>query len=378
MEGPCYLIDLDRLAENCRTAQANAESLGVGLLMALKAFPLPAAFSAIVPHVGAFTASGLYEARLGAIGGLPVHVHAPAYAPGEIEAMPPECTHVVFNSLDQLRRYEPAARARGMSVGLRINPGFSRADSLKYDPCRPDSRFGVLIEEYDRAYAAGDLPPVDGVHIHALCEGYADDFAALVECFDADFGSRLGRFKWVNLGGGEVIDRPGYATARAVAAVRRLRARGDFAVWIEPSEYLVRSAGRLRTRVLDVIRREKDIAVLDISLSCHATDLLLFDMRAEVLAPEQAADGRETVLGCVSCLAGDVLGTYRFRRPLSPGDTVEIGSMGCYSFAQASWFNGVRRPEVRLVSRAEGERTVLAWGYEDYRREFCGAQGQCI
>lgn len=372
MEGPAYLIDLDRLAENCRTAHENAAALGVELLMALKAFPLPAAFETIAPYVGAFTASGLYEARLGAAGGVPVHVHAPAYAPGEIEAMPPECTHIVFNSIAQLRRYAPVARARGMSVGLRINPGFSRAGSLKYDPCCPDSRFGVLIEEYDRAYAQGGLPPVDGVHIHALCEGYASDFAALVERFDRDFGSRLGRFKWVNLGGGEVIDRPGYATAAAVAAVRKLRSHGDFAVWIEPSEYLVRSAGRLRAHVLDVIHREKDIAVLDVSLSCHATDLLLFDMRAEVLAPEQAEDGRETVLGCVSCLAGDVLGTYRFRRPLSPGDTVEIGSMGCYSFAQASWFNGVRRPEVRLVSRSGGERTVLTWDYDDYRREFGG------
>ena len=167
------------------------------------------------------------------------------------------------------------------------------------------------------------------------------------------------------------MNDPAFATPRAVAAVKALKALGDFEVMIEPSEYMVRYSGSLVAHVLDVIRRkDKDIAVLDVSASCHATDLLLFDMRADVMEPAQSESGRTTILGCVSCLAGDVIGEYRFKRPLEIGDTVVFGGLGCYSFAQQSWFNGIRHPDVVLYSAAEGERTVLSWDYAEYLREF--------
>ena len=141
-------------------------------------------------------------------------------------------------------------------------------------------------------------------------------------------------------------------------------------IYVEPSEYLVRYSGYLEAHVLDVIHREKDIAVLDISASCHATDLVLFDMKPDVVSPAQTVGGKTTILGCVSCLAGDVLGEYTFAEPLKVGDTVLFGGLGCYSFAQQSWFNGIRHPDIVVRSKAEGERTVLSWTYDDYLREF--------
>ena len=181
------------------------------------------------------------------------------------------------------------------------------------------------------------------------------------------------RPKWINLGGGEVVNDPGFATPRAIAAVKALKALGSFEAMIEPSEYMVRYSGSLVAHVLDVIRRkDKDIAVLDVSASCHATDLLLFDMRADVLSPAHSDTGRRTILGCVSCLAGDVIGEYKFAKPLEVGDIVVFGGLGCYSFAQQSWFNGIPHPDVVLVSKAEGERKVLSWDYQDYLREFLG------
>ena len=372
---PQYRIDLDRLAETAAVARANADRLGVRLLMALKGFPLPAAFPTLAPYVEGVTASGLFEARLGKLMGKEVHVHAPAYAEDEIDDLCETCSHVVFNSLGQLRRFGPRVKERGVGVGLRVNPGFSSADCLKYDPCCPDSRFGVMVEELD-----GDLGLADGLHVHALCEGYSDDFAGMVERLAALLGEPavrplVPRLKWVNLGGGEVVDDPGFATPRAVAAVEALKSLGSFEVMIEPSEYMVRYSGTLVAHVLDVMRRkDKDIAVLDVSASCHATDLLLFDMRADVVSPAQADAGRATILGCVSCLAGDVIGEYRFAKPLEVGDAVVFGGLGCYSFAQQSWFNGIRHPDVVLVSKAGGERTVLSWDYPDYLREFIGSR----
>ena len=368
---PQYRIDLDSLAKTAEVARANADKLGVRLLMALKGFPLPAAFPTLAPYVEGVTASGLFESRLGKLMGKEVHVHAPAYADDEIDDLCETCTHIVFNSLGQLCKFGPTVKAKGLSVGLRLNPGFSSADCLKYDPCCPDSRFGVMADEIE-----GDLDLVDGLHVHALCEGYSDDFAGMVEKLSSPLGATvfrplLPRLKWINLGGGEVINDPGFATPRAVAAVKALKTLGSFDVMIEPSEYMVRYSGSLVAHVLDVIRRQdNDVAILDVSASCHATDLLLFNMRADVLLPAQSDDGRKTILGCVSCLAGDVIGEYRFAKPLEIGDTVVLGGLGCYSFAQQSWFNGIRHPDVVLVSKADGERTVLSWDYNDYLREF--------
>ncbi len=190
-------------------AKANADRLGVRLLMALKGFPLPAAFPTLAPYVEGVTASGLFEARLGKLMGREVHVHAPAYAADEIDDLCGTCTHIVFNSLSQLRRFGPEAKARGLSVGLRLNPGFSSADCLKYDPCCPDSRFGVMPEELERldeAERTAIFDTIDGLHVHALCEGYADDFAGMVErlaallprlCTNRQQPATL---KWINLG----------------------------------------------------------------------------------------------------------------------------------------------------------------------------------
>ena len=62
---PQYRIDLDKLAETAAIAKANADRLGVSLLMALKSFPLPAAFPTLKPYIEGVTASGLFESKLG-------------------------------------------------------------------------------------------------------------------------------------------------------------------------------------------------------------------------------------------------------------------------------------------------------------------------
>lgn len=363
---PRYVIDLDELAATAQVARENCARLGVHLLMALKSFPLPAAFPTLKPYLEGGTASGLYEAKLGKLLGKEVHVHAPAYQADEIDELCETCSHVVFNSLSQLELYGARVKAKGVSVGLRVNPGFSSADCLKYDPCCPDSRFGVLLEELTAA-SPDLLARVDGFHLHALCEGYADDFAGMVETVAEKFAPYLKGLKWINLGGGEVINDPAFASPRAIAAIKQLKVP---LVYVEPSEYLVRYAGYLEAHVLDVIHRAKDIAVLDISASCHATDLMLFDMKPDVVSPAQATEGRRTLLGCVSCLAGDVLGEYTFLKPLAVGDTILFGGLGSYSFAQLSWFNGIRHPDLVVRSKREGERTVRSWNYNDYLAEF--------
>ena len=481
-----YVIDLDRLEETGKVARVNAEKLGVHLLMALKSFPLPAALPTLAKYVEGFTCSGLYEAKLvnssicrfvdssGENSSIcrfvdssnrvddncsnnfnqtiqsknrridesinsPIHVHAPAYTDEEMPEVISTCSHIVFNSLAQLEKFGPAAKAAGRSVGLRINPGFSSADCLAYDPYCPDSRFGVLFDELEdylqthssiRRFADSSnavaencsnnfnqtiqsknrkieesINLIDGLHLHALCEGYADQFADLVERLADRFGALLAArdgtralsgLKWINLGGGEVINDPAFASPRAIAAVQKLKAvLSSPTLYIEPSEYLVRYAGSLEATVLDVIHREKDIAILDVSASCHATDLLLFNMKPDIISPpllestNQSSSSssssrvddhifsestnfpksKVTILAAVSCLAGDVFGEYEFARPLKAGDKVIFGGLGSYSFAQLSWFNGIRHPDI-VIRSGGAERVVRHWDYRDFAAEF--------
>ena len=399
-----YVIDLDRLEETGKVARVNAEKLGVHLLMALKSFPLPAALPTLAKYVEGFTCSGLYEAKLvNSVNSKTrklensktssIHIHAPAYTDEEMPEVISTCSHIVFNSLAQLEKFGPAAKAAGKSVGLRINPGFSSADCLAYDPCCPDSRFGVLFNEFEDYLNSQStnrridesINLIDGLHLHALCEGYADQFAELVERLADRFSSLSTKhqalctnLKWINLGGGEVINDPAFASPRAIAAVQKLKAvLSSPALYIEPSEYLVRYAGSLEATVLDIIHREKDIAILDVSASCHATDLILFDMKPDIVYPPLSTRKLEnsktrkliTILSAVSCLAGDVFGEYEFVRPLEAGDKVIFGGLGSYSFAQLSWFNGIRHPDI-VIRSGGAERVVRHWDYRDFAAEF--------
>ena len=371
---PCYCIDLDVLNLTLARAADQSKAVGITLAMALKGFPLPAAFPTIAPYVAAVTASGLYEAKLAQGLGRPVHVHAPAYRADEMAELCSLCSHVVFNTSAQLRRFGPQARSCGVSVGLRVNPGFAVSESPKYDPCRVDSRYGVLPSELTDE----DLALVDGLHLHALCGADADGFAALVERVTAVFGDRLGRLSWLNLGGGMAIGQPGFATPRAIAAVTALKKKGAFEVLIEPCESLTTTCGTLTATVLDVIRRETDVAILDVSGACHMPDVINMPYVPTLVEPATAADGWPTVLGGNTCLSADVIGTYRLAKRLNPGDRVTFAEMGAYTFCQANWFNGVRRPALVVTSRKDGPRTVRTWDEKDFVRSVSSVSGTDI
>ena len=85
---PCFVLDLARLRQNLETAKRVREAAGCKILLATKAFALPAVFPMMREYLDGTTASGEYEAQLGAeTFGKEVHVYSPAYAPGEVERL---------------------------------------------------------------------------------------------------------------------------------------------------------------------------------------------------------------------------------------------------------------------------------------------------
>ncbi|MEC7290155.1 MAG: carboxynorspermidine decarboxylase, partial [Pseudomonadota bacterium] len=150
---PTFVLDMARLRRNLEVAQRVREQAGCKILLATKAFALPAIFPMMRDYLDGTTASGEQEARLGADAfGKEVHVYSPAYAPGEVERLSAYAQHIYFNSAAQLAQYGKVATAAGAQIGLRINPGYSNATlgGELYDPCAPMSRFGEVASKLDQ------------------------------------------------------------------------------------------------------------------------------------------------------------------------------------------------------------------------------------
>ncbi len=96
---PAYILDEAPLKKNMATAARIKRETGCKILLATKAFSLPAAFPLMRDTLDGTTASGEYEARMGHEEfGKEVHVYSPAYIPGEVENLAKIAKHIYFNS----------------------------------------------------------------------------------------------------------------------------------------------------------------------------------------------------------------------------------------------------------------------------------------
>ena len=319
----------------------------------------------IAKYLDGTTASGLYEAKLGKEH-FPgeVHVFSPAYKRGDFEQLLDIADDFVFNSMAQLQKYAPAAKARGKGVGLRLNPECSTQDHAIYDPCSPGSRMGVRARDFDESA----LELLDGFHMHTLCEQNSDALAKTVEALEEKFGKYLRRVKWLNLGGGHHITRPDYDIPLLEKTVRRLQDTYGVQVYLEPGEAVVLNAGELNGTVLDIVSNGIDIAILDTSAACHMPDVLEMPYRPPVLDSGQPGEKKYTYrLAGNTCLAGDVIGDYSFDTPLCIGDRVTFLYMALYTMVKTNTFNGTPLPDI-LYRKSDGELvTVRTFSYDDFK-----------
>jgi carboxynorspermidine decarboxylase len=368
VEAPAFVIDIDKLEENCALLARVQRESGAKVLLALKGFAAWSTFDVIKRYLSGTTASGPFEARLGRehFGG-EVHVYAPAFSNQDVEDCLHVCDHMVFNSYAQWERYRARCQSarQGIRFGLRVNPEHSEVKVPLYDPCRPGSRLGTRRSDLE----GKDLSGITGLHFHTLCELGSDALERTLEVFEARFGDLLPRMEWVNFGGGHHITRPGYDIDRLVRLVRNFSEKYGVAVYLEPGEAIALHAGVLVASVLDVIDNDGAIAMLDVSATAHMPDVLEMPYRPVIDgAGEPGEFPYDYRLGGVTCLAGDEIGVYSFPKPLSVGDRLVFRDMAIYTMVKTTMFNGVRHPSIVLSRGATGAPEVVRrFGYEDYR-----------
>jgi carboxynorspermidine decarboxylase len=364
---PYYLIDEARLERNLRVLARVRRDASVKILLAQKAYSCWKTYPLVARYLDGTTASGAFEARLAAeeMPGRENHVYAPAFGESDFRAVSACCGHIVFNSPRQVARYAARAARKGISVGLRVNVGYSEIGTPLYDPCAPGSRLGT-----PRAALSDDVAArVEGLHFHALCEQGADVFARVLAVFERDFGCFLPRMKWVNFGGGHHITRPGYDVKGLVRTLRAFRRRWPhLTVYLEPGEAVALDAGELVATVLETGAWGEPFAILDASAACHMPDVLEMPYRPRIRGAGAAGEKAYTYrLGGPTCLAGDVIGAYSFDRPLEPGDRLVFEDMAIYTMVKNNTFNGLPLPAIALRTRSGRLRTLRRFGYGDFK-----------
>lgn len=366
LPSPCYVVDEGLLVKNLEILRLVRQRTGCSILLAQKAFSMFSVYPLIADYLDGVTSSSLFEARLGFEEmKKEVHIYAPAYMDEEFEEVMEYCDHIVFNSFSQWNKFRDRVKAaKRIECGIRINPEYSEIETDIYNPCRIKSRFGVTLENF----RPDELDGIDGLHFHTMCEQNSDTLERTVKIVNERFGKYVQGMKWINFGGGHHITREDYDIERLIRSIMLFKEKYGVQVYLEPGEAVALNTGYLVGTVLDIVKNNMDIAILDVSAACHMPDVLEMPYRPKIIgAGEPGEFGYTYRLGGNTCLAGDEIGDYSFKAPLKPGDRLVFCDMAHYTMVKNNTFNGINLPSIALYSDKEGIRVVRTFGYEDFR-----------
>ncbi|MFC2140490.1 carboxynorspermidine decarboxylase [Candidatus Auribacterota bacterium] len=364
---PAYVIDERKLINNLEILSAVKKKTGCSIILALKAFSMFSTFPLIRKYLDGTTASSLNEARLGKEEFQKnVHIYLPVYREEEMDEICSYASHISFNSFSQWKKYKPFLKEKypEIEIGLRINPGVSSSPSPLYDPCAPCSRLGVRIEEF----AGEEITGFSGFHFHTLCEQNVEPLEKTLNAVEEKFGDYLYQLKWLNIGGGHHITRADYKVDRLCELINYFKEKYDLEIILEPGEAVVLNAGYLVTTVLDIVKNEMEIAILDSSAAAHMPDVIEMPYRPPLLGSGEAGEYAHTYrLTGNSCLPGDVIGDYSFKEPLKVGDKLVLLDMAHYTMVKNNTFNGINLPSIYLLRPDQSLSLVKTFGYADFK-----------
>jgi len=365
---PCYVCDLGLLRKNLEIIAEVRQKTGCRILLALKGFAMFSTFPLISRYLQGTCASSPHEARLGKeeFGG-EVHVYAPAYSENDITELLPLVDHISFNSIYQWQHHKDKILTSGRPIrcGLRINPQYSEVAVELYNPCSPNSRLGITLDELE----GHDLDGISGLQFHTMCEQNSDTLERTLAVVEKKFAPFFKDLQWMNFGGGHHISREDYDVERLCRIIERFQEHYGLEVYLEPGEAIALNAGMLIATVLDIIERKQPIAVLDTSAAAHMPDVLEMPYRPEVIGSGLPNEKKYTYqLGGLSCLAGDVIGYYSFDEPLVIGKRLVFLDMLHYTMVKNNTFNGVHLPAIATYEPENNEVNIIRqFGYQDYR-----------
>ncbi|WRD88054.1 carboxynorspermidine decarboxylase [Helicobacter pylori] len=393
---PCYVLESERLEKNAKILEIVRQQSGAKILLALKGYAFWREFGILRQKLNGCCASGLYEAKLAfeEFGGREsqkeICVYSPAFKEAEMNAILPLATSIIFNSFYQYATYKDRILDKnkqlenlGLSpikMGLRINPLYSEVTPVIYNPCSKVSRLGITPSEFEKGVKEHGLEGVSGLHFHTHCEQNADALCRTLEHVEKHFKPYLENMEWVNFGGGHHITRSDYDVNLLIQTIKDFKERyHNIEVILEPGEAIGWQCGFLIASVIDIVKNDQEIAILDASFSAHMPDCLEMPYRPSILKVSVEND-EELVevekgenqgafsyfLGGPTCLAGDFMGSFSFEAPLKRGDKIVFQDMLHYTIVKNNSFNGVPLPSLARLDQ-QGFKILKNFSYEDYK-----------
>ncbi|HHT25395.1 MAG TPA: carboxynorspermidine decarboxylase [Clostridiaceae bacterium] len=400
IETPAYVFDLELLTDNLKYLDQLAKALDVKIIFAQKSYSYYSTYPLISKYLSGSTASGLYEALL-AKEEFPgeIHVYSPAYKTDEIRQLLEFVDFIYFNSFAQWQKYldliNQAKKARKIQVGLRVNPEYSATEHDLYNPAGRFSRLGITAQAFEQGVAEYGLEGIDGLHFHALCQENADSLAKVLTNFENKFSAYIKPMSWLNFGGGHHFTEANYQVDLLADILRNFRLKYPAqTIYFEPGEAISLDAGYLVCEILDIVQNEIKIAIVDTSATCHMPDVLempytprvfLLDeqyceddyyIEAEIiddeLLKEQTIIKMDNIyrLGGPTCLAGDIIGNYKFPRPLRLNDRLVFCDMALYAHVKTNTFNGMPLPNLVTLKSGEGFEVEREATYFDFKNRL--------
>jgi carboxynorspermidine decarboxylase len=365
---PYWLLEEKLLENNLKLLADIKSKTGTKILLALKGYALWQSFPLVSKYLDGCCASGLHEAKLSDKKfQKETHTYSPAFKEEEIEEVATISNHLVFNSPSQFKRFTHLAKIYNpqISIGLRVNPEYSNSPVELYNPCGLYSRLGTTIDNFDETI----VKELDGLHFHALCEQDSSALEKVLEAFEKSFGKYLKDMRWVNFGGGHHITKEGYNIEKLINILNNFKNRyPHLQIYLELGEAIGWESGTLVSSILDIVHNGIDIAILDISAEAHMPDTIIMPYRAEVRGADEA--NRQTYtyrLAGNTCLAGDIMGDYSFKKPLQIGEQIIFEDQMHYTMVKATTFNGIPLPSI-VIKRVDGRvEIVREFGYEDFK-----------
>ena len=370
LPSPCFVIDKKALRSNLEVLQKLKFETNVKILIALKAFSTLSLAPLISEYLDGCCSSGLYETKLAAkyFRG-EVSTFSPAFKSSEFEEIASLSNHVIFNSLNQFNNFYNIAKRLKKEVGIRVNPLYSEVTNPKYNSAGVCSRLGIHINDLKKI----DIDKIDGIHFHSLCE---QNFKPLQNTWDQIKNTIIPlskKLKWINLGGGHHITRKDYELGKLKSFLKKISVETNCQIYIEPGEAVVLDSGVLIGEIVDFFKPNNRLspymAITDISATSHIPDVLEAPYRPALL--NEAREGYEVVLGGPSCLAGDVIGKYKFKNLPLIGNRIALLDQAHYTMVKTSFFNGIKLPSIALWdSETDNIDIIKQFSYKDFENKL--------
>ncbi|MGG7072752.1 carboxynorspermidine decarboxylase [Campylobacter sp. 9BO] len=367
---PAYVCEEAKVRKNLEILKYVKDESKAEILVALKGFAFSGVMGLVSKYLDGATCSGLYEAKFAAkhLNG-EICTYSPAYKDDEIDEILKISSHVIFNSFNQWGKFKEKALKSGVSCGLRINPEISVSPVEAYNPCGRFSRLGITKTNFRPELLDG----IKGLHFHALCEESAQSLELVLAEFEKKFGEFIPQMEWINFGGGHHITKEGYDVNLLIKLIKNFRERYGVKVLLEPGEAVGWQTGYLVGSVLDIVKNEKNIAILDVSAEAHMPDTVLMPYRPAVRG--ESKNGKfEYLFGGSTCLAGDIAGleagdsVYRFDSELKIGDRIIFEDQIHYTIVKNTTFNGVKLPNLVLLKENGEVVMVREFGFDEFER----------